>query len=720
MQALFISCPSGVEPPLAAELTTLGASAVHRVPAGVQASGDLQTAYRICLWSRLASRVLLQLARFPAPDADALYAGVQTVDWSRLLSPSGTLAVGFTGTSRKINNTHFGAQRVKDAVVDQLRARSGRRPSVDRERPDLRLHVHLHRETATLSIDLAGQPLHRRGYRGAGAQAPLKENLAAAILLLSDWPALAAEGCPFLDPMCGSGTLVIEAALMAADIAPGLLRSYFGFQGWCGHDAAVWAGLVADAEARRTRGLLRLPTVSGSDHDPAAVAMAREAVRRAGLTGHVRIEQVALADLSPPVGQPPGLLVTNPPYGQRLGGGELGRVYADLGRALRRGFGGWRATVFTGNPDLLHRIRLTHHQIASLYNGAIPCRLVALTVPERPADVAVGEPVLQTRRSAGDGAEAFANRLRKNLRTIGRWVEREGITCYRLYDADIPEFAVAVDVYGNRQRWLHVQEYAPPRSVDAQAAAQRLRALMARLPDVLDVPPSNIFLKLRTRQKGMTQYEKIGDTGRFHEVRERGKRFLVNFEDYLDTGLFLDHRPTRQLIGEMSAGRDFLNLFAYTGTATVYAALGGARSTTTVDMSKTYLAWAQRNLELNLAPADAHVFIQADCLQWVRERAEREDGPLYGLIFLDPPTFSASKRMSGTFDVQRDHVQLLRDVSRLLASGGTLIFSTNRRGFRLDAAALSDLIIEDITEASIARDFARNRHIHSCFRMRRA
>jgi 23S rRNA (guanine2445-N2)-methyltransferase / 23S rRNA (guanine2069-N7)-methyltransferase len=720
MEALFVSCPSGVEPLLARELASLGAGALREVPAGVQARGDLQTAYRICLWSRLASRVLLELARFPSPDADALYAGVQTVDWSRQLSPSGTLAVGFTGTNRKIKNTHFGAQRVKDAVVDQLRVHSGRRPSIDRERPDLRPHVHLHRHMATLSIDLVGQPLHRRGYRGPGAQAPLKENLAAAILLLSDWPATAAQGRPFLDPMCGSGTLVIEAALMAGDIAPGLLRSYFGFQGWKGHDATVWDDLVADAEARRSRGLRHLPTVQGSDHDPVAVAMAREAVRRAGLSNHVGIEQGALTDLSPPVDRLPGLLVTNPPYGRRLAGGGLGRVYADLGRALRRGFSGWRATVFTGNPDLLHRIRLAHHQITLLYNGAIPCRLVAVDVPERQGDAPADAPGSESRRNDGEGAEAFANRLRKNLRTIGLWAERQGIACYRLYDADIPEFAVAVDVYGNQQRWLHVQEYAAPHSIDAQAAAQRLRALMARLPGALDIPEANIFLKRRKRQKGRAQYEKIADTGHFHEVREDDKRFLVNFEDYLDTGLFLDHRPMRRLIAEMSAGRHFLNLFAYTGTATVYAALGGARSTTTVDMSKTYLSWAQRNLELNLASCDAHVFIQADCLQWVRMQGERMGGPRYDLIFLDPPTFSASKRMSASFDVQRDHVPLLRDTSRLLAPGGTLIFSTNRRGFRLDAAELPELVIEDITEATIGRDFARNPRIHTCFRIQRA
>lgn len=717
---LFTSCPAGVESLLAAELATLGAADLREVSAGVQAGGDLATAYRICLWSRLASRVLLQLDRFPAPDADALYAGVQRVDWSRHLSPAGTLAVGFTGTSRTINNTHFGALRVKDAVVDQLRERSGVRPSVDRERPDLRLHVHLYRDTATLSIDLAGQPLHRRGYRGAGATAPLKENLAAAILLLSDWAAIAAENRPFIDPMCGSGTLVIEAALMAADIAPGLLRTYFGFQGWLGHDAQIWDALVAEAEARRTRGLRRLPMLLGRDHDPAAVDMARGAVRRARLGAHVRIEHGALADLSPPSGQPPGLLVTNPPYGQRLGGGDLGRVYSDLGRVLRQRFAGWRATVFTGNPDLLHRLRLSQQTLASLHNGAIPCRLAALEVPEQAAAVPARESAPEKDRTGDDVAQAFANRLRKNLRNIGRWAEREGIACFRLYDADIPEFAVAIDVYGNEQRWLHVQEYAPPRSVDAQVAEQRLQALMSRLPDVLDIPATNIFLKLRRRQKGGAQYEKLAGSGRLHEVREDGKRFLVNLEDYLDTGLFLDHRLTRRLIGEMSAGQDFLNLFAYTGTATVYAAMAGARSTTTVDMSNTYLDWAQRNLALNLAASDAHVFVHADCLQWLRTQVQRKDGTRYGLIFLDPPTFSASKRMSTTFDVQRDHASLLRDVSRLLAPDGTLIFSTNRRGFRLDHAALHGLIIEDITDSTIPRDFARNRRIHTCFRIRLA
>jgi 23S rRNA (guanine2445-N2)-methyltransferase / 23S rRNA (guanine2069-N7)-methyltransferase len=315
----------------------------------------------------------------------------------------------------------------------------------------------------------------------------------------------------------------------------------------------------------------------------------------------------------------------------------------------------------------------------------------------------------------------FANRLRKNLKHLGHWLSHNDIRCYRLYDADLPEYAFAVDVYaGNAeidQRWVHVQEYAAPGSVDPAKVATRRGEALSVIPEVLGITGAQLFFKLRRRQKGSDQYEKLAARGHFQEVIEAGNRFLVNFEDYLDTGLFLDHRITRSLVGELAAGRDFLNLFAYTGTATVYAARGGAASTTTLDMSATYLNWARRNMALNGFVGSQHQYVQADCLAWLDQagRGRRR----YGLIFLDPPSFSASKRMSGTFDVQRDHVALIEETTRLLAPGGTLIFSNNLRRFRMDRAALSGLTIEDISRATLPTDFARNPRIHNCWRIHR-
>jgi 23S rRNA (guanine2445-N2)-methyltransferase / 23S rRNA (guanine2069-N7)-methyltransferase len=313
------------------------------------------------------------------------------------------------------------------------------------------------------------------------------------------------------------------------------------------------------------------------------------------------------------------------------------------------------------------------------------------------------------------GAEMFANRLRKNLKQLGKWAAREDIACYRLYDADMPEYAVAIDLYRGAQRWAHVQEYQAPKDVDPAKAEARLKEALSAIPSVLEIAPEQLFFKVRRRQKGAAQYEKLAEEKRFHEVGEGGLRFLVNFTDYLDTGLFLDHRLTRALLRELARGRHFLNLFAYTGTATVYAAAGGAASTTTVDMSRTYLDWARKNLALNGYSDARHHYVQADCLEWLQQ-AVREK-MRYGLIFLDPPTFSNSARMDTTFDVQRDHVALLSAAAQLLTPDGVLIFSNNLRGFKMDHAALPGLHIEDITRSTIPEDFARNPRIHNCWKI---
>ncbi len=309
----------------------------------------------------------------------------------------------------------------------------------------------------------------------------------------------------------------------------------------------------------------------------------------------------------------------------------------------------------------------------------------------------------------------LANRLVKNRKHLAKWLKREGISCYRLYDADLPEYAVAVDVYEGERCWVNVQEYEAPKSIDPKSARRRLREALGVIPEVLDVPQDQVFFKVRRQQKGAAQYERLAEHRRFFEVGEHGLRFLVNFEDYLDTGLFLDHRDTRRLVGELAAGKRFLNLFAYTGTASVYAAGGGAVSTTSVDLSNTYLDWARRNLALNGFSGPEHELIQADCLRWIEQAAGRRR---FGLAFLDPPSFSTSKRMTATLDVQRDHVALIRAALRLLESDGVLVFSNNLRRFRMDLDALSDLAIENITAATLPKDFARNPHIHGCWKIR--
>ena len=711
----FAVCANGIEPLLADELRALGAADVRETRAGASFAGGLATAYRICLWSRLASRVLLPLARFPAPAADALYEGARSIPWGEHLTPDGTLAVDAVVADSSITHSHYAALRVKDAIVDRLRAECGRRPSIDTAQPDVRVNLYLRDDEATLSIDLAGDSLHRRGYRTQATAAPLKETLAAAVLIRAGWPALAAHGAPLVDPMCGSGTLVLEAALMAADVAPGLFRTRFGFERWLGHNAAAWARLRAEAEARRAAGSIRLPFLAGTDQDPRAIEFARKNLARTGLDpSRVRFAVRALGECTELDASGPGLVVTNPPYGERLGeAAALGALYEQLGETLKRCYRGWRAAVLTGNPALGQRLGLRAHRLHTLYNGAIACKLLHFEVSE-PWYHRERKPIAAP-ADLGPGAEMLANRLRKNLRHFGRWAARQDICAYRVYDADLHEYNVAIDVYECDRRRVHVQEYQAPASIDPRIAARRLREALAVIGLVLDVPESQVYLKVRARQTGRRQYERLAETGAFYEVREGACRFLVNFTDYLDTGLFLDHRPVRRMIGALARGRRFLNLFGYTGAATVHAALGGARESVTVDMSRTYLDWARRNFALNGVDQRRHVLVQADALRWLA--AYR--GEPFDLVFLDPPTFSRSKRMEGTFDVQRDHVELIERTARLLAPDGVLLFSTNYQRFKLDREALAGFAIEDITRASIPRDFARNPRIHQCFRITR-
>lgn len=713
----FAPAPKNLEALLAEELRALGIARAVEGRGGASFRGGLADAYRACLWSRIASRILLPLAQFPADTPEALYDGVYRVPWPEHFDVGRTFAVDLAATHSAITHSHFGALKVKDAIADRFRADTGARPSVQPERPDILINVYLRRDVAIVSLDLAGESLHRRGYRLAGAAAPLKENLAAGILLRASWPAIAAAGGAFLDPLCGSGTLPIEAALIAADIAPGLRRAHWGFLGWKQHDDALWRALLKEAAERRAFGLARLPPIRGCDRDPRAVRDALANAERAGLAGRIHLETRALADCAPGRAGNSGLLATNPPYGQRIGNAiELPALYALLGHVMKERFTGWRAAVLTDDPELCRQFGLRVRRMHTLYNGAIECRLMhyELTPEWFHAEQQGPRPLPAAERGAG--AQMFANRLVKNRRNLRSWLAREDIHAYRLYDADLPEYALAVDIYEGEKAWVHVQEYRAPASVDEHKARQRLREALGVILEVLEIPREQMFFKVRQRQKGKAQYEKLGEKRNFHEIREGGLKFLVNFEDYLDTGLFLDHRPTRALLRRLAHGRRFLNLFAYTGTASVYAAAGGASATTTVDMSNTYLAWARDNMALNGFTGAAHEFIRADCLEWLDQAAGRRR---FGLIFLDPPSFSTSKRMSGTLDAQRDHVALIAGAARLLEPGGTLIFSSNLRRFRLDAPALAalGLAAEDISRATLPKDFARDPKVHHCWKI---
>ncbi len=713
----FATTPRNMESLLADELRQLGAEQVAETRAGVHFSGTLATAYRVCLWSRIASRVLQVLSRFPAADPDALYQGAAAIPWERHFTPTESFAVELNSSQSRITHSHYGALKVKDAIVDQFRSRTGTRPWVDTEQPDIRINVYLRRDEATLCLDLSGDSLHRRGYRASGVTAPLKENLAAAILLRAGWAAIAQRGGSLVDPMCGSGTLPIEAALIAADIAPGLQRKHWGFLGWRQHDATAWRALLDEAHARKAEGLSKLPAIQGSDCNPAAVRAAQANVEQAGLAEFIRIDHRELEQCRAADPARPGLVVMNPPYGERLGAeSNLPDLYFRTGQLLKGHFSGWHAALITGNPELGKRLGLRAVRRHALYNGRIECKLLHFEIePERfLSDQRRPAPLPAEKQS--DGARMFANRLKKNIKHLRRWAKREHIHCYRLYGADLPEYAIAVDLYQGEQRWVHVQEYEAPKNVDRQNARRRVREALGVILELLELPEDRLFFKVRRQQKGTAQYEKLASNRRYYEVYEGDCRFWVNFEDYLDTGLFLDHRITRGKLAGLARGRHFLNLFAYTGTASVHAAKGGAESTLSVDMSNTYLQWARRNLALNGFNDDRHRTQQANCLEWLDRAVEQRNR--YGVIFLDPPSFSSSKRMAGTFDVQRDHVALIQKTAQLLEPDGVLIFSNNLRRFRMDAEALSGLQIKNISRSTLPLDFERNPRIHNCWEIR--
>ncbi|MHC9086673.1 bifunctional 23S rRNA (guanine(2069)-N(7))-methyltransferase RlmK/23S rRNA (guanine(2445)-N(2))-methyltransferase RlmL [Luteimonas sp. RIT-PG2_3] len=709
---LFVSCAKGLEYLLADELAALGFARATATMAGVNAEGTLQDAQRAVLWSRLASRVLWPIAEYACDDEQMLYDGARAVDWEQHLDPTMTLAIDAHVSGDGITHARFAALRVKDAVVDALRESTGVRPDIDTESPDLRLNLVVRRGRAIVSIDLGGGPLHRRGWRRAQGEAPLKENLAAAVLMRGGWLQRYADGGQLIDPMCGSGTLLIEGALMAADVAPGLLRHGDRLPSrWRGFDVEGWHALREEAMRRERAGrdALRL-AFDGSDLDPHAIRAARENATAAGLRDMIGFDVrdlTALPAVDPQ--RPAGLVVCNPPYDARLAADAA--LYRALGQTLQRALPHWKASLLCGDAELAYATGLRAKKTYQLFNGAIECTLLVCDPLQPPQRVST------TPRELSEGAQMVANRLRKNLKKLKSWREREGIDAFRAYDADIPEYSAAVDVYveaDTRETWLHVQEYAAPAEIPEAVTRKRFGDVLAGVADVFGVPRERIAVKTRTRGKGGSKYGRFSQRNEFIHVREGDVRVRVNLFDHLDTGLFLDHRPLRLRIAEDAGDTRFLNLFAYTGVATLHAAAGGARATTTVDLSGTYLQWCADNLRENGHAGGRHTLVQADAMQWLL--AERSE---FDLIFCDPPTFSNSARAKD-FDIQREHVALLQAAVARLARGGVLYFSNNFRRFRLDAEAVAAFAdCQEISAQTIPVDFERNPRIHRAWRLTR-
>jgi 23S rRNA (guanine2069-N7)-methyltransferase / 23S rRNA (guanine2445-N2)-methyltransferase len=712
------SSPRGFGDLLARELRALGAQEVRERALGVEFAGPLEVAYRACLESRVAARVFLVVADFDAPSDAQFYAALRAIDWRPHVDPARTLACDFTGKHPELTHTRFGALRLKDAICDQLRDATGARPDISTERPAVRVHAHANGPKVTVSLDLSGEGLHRRGYRTQAGEAPLRENLAAGILVRAGWEEKSRTAAEFLDPMCGSGTLVIEAAMIAADMAPNARRHYFGFLGWPGHDRATWERVKGAALARERRPAM---IIRGVDVDDRVLDAARDNAARAGLEGVVTFARGDLTAAAP-ASEGKGLLATNPPYGVRLEDNDSARaLMKQLGGVLRARFGGWDAAILAGSPDAGLELGLRAERVHTVWNGALECRLLRVQVSAQ-----AEKQLIHSGRTArideslaeSPGSKMFGNRVSKNLKQLEKWAQRERVSCYRVYDADMPEYSFAIDRYAEADSdrvWLYVQEYTAPKTINPDAVQRRRNEALAALPGVTGIPADRIHLRQRRKTSRGEQYEKLGEKAEFRLVEEGGLRFWVNFTDYLDTGLFLDHRITRQRLRDAATHKRFLNLFAYTGSATVYAAAGRARATTTVDMSATYLDWAQRNLAVNGLSGSQHEFLQEDCIAWLKGAVvERRT---YDLIFLDPPTFSNSKRMEDIHDVQRDHRALIDRCMALLAPGGKLVFSTNAQKFKLDAEVGALYKVTDISRATLPKDFERNARIHQCFEL---
>jgi len=715
----FATAPKYTETLLCEELRQIGANKIKETVGGVAFFGDLLIAYKSCLWSRIANRILLLLKKGEAYDAEQLYELVFSINWDDYFIPTKRIAVDFHTSNSNINHSQFGAQKTKDAIVDQFQQRVGSRPSVDKISPEIRINVHLNNNIATLSLDLCGHSLHQRGYRQNNVTAPIKENIAAAILMRTKWHDIAHTDGPLLDPMCGSGTFLLEAACMAANIAPGLFREDFSLCHWKTYDEKLWQQLRNDANHIRANvDASALPTFIGYDSDLRAITTAKDNCKLAGLETLITLENRAVEEISQLGGLNPGLVVSNPPYGERLGNiDELKPLYKNLGDKLKEYFSGWHAAILTSEPDLGKAIGIRAKRINKFYNGNILCQLLHFDIdPSYFMRQGHASPLQEnTIEKLNPSAKMFANRLTKNLKHLGKWANKQKVACYRLYDADLPEYAFAIDVYQSDKIYVHMQEYAPPKTVDPDKAKQRSEDALHAISLVLKIEITQIYYKQRRRQTGTQQYQKLENEKNMLIVQENDTHFLVNLQDYLDTGLFLDHRITRALVGELAKGKRVLNLFAYTGTASVYAALGGASQITSVDMSNTYLEWAKKNFSLNKISLKQHRFIHADCLDWI----ENETG-LYDLIFLDPPTFSNSKKMDGHFDIQQAHVDLINTCIKLLADDGLLLFSTNYRKFKLDISELSQHRIEDISKPTIPKDFERNPNIHHCWKIRKS
>lgn len=692
MNYLFASTNFGTEQLLKKELLDLGVKNLNIKHRGVYYEANELLLYKTLMWSRVASRVFLYIKKFSINNIKDLYNNIYNINWTDFFDVNNTFMVNFKGTNNIIRNSLFGSLIVKDAIVDQFNKKYHFRPNVDLITPNIRIKVLILNENIIyVMLDLSGDPLHKRGYRQLCNSTPIKENLAAAIVLNSGWK----KNTPIIDPMCGSGTLLIEAAMISCDKAPGLNRVKWGFKFWKKYNKSLWEDIYKTAQKRFEIGLKKCSKnhFIGYDYNPETIEKAKINTEKAGLSKIIQFFTKNLNYLQNTYNKKEtGMLLSNPPYGEREETeSQLVGLYIQLSVISKKYFKNWKLSIFSASNFLLNFLQMQSHKEYVLKNGSLNCIQKNYQIF---LDYSIAE------------NNEYQNRLRKNFKKLKNWTKRENIECFRVYNADLPNYNIIVDIY---KKWIIIQEYKAPKTVNYKKAHQRLCNAIYYTKETLSIDINNIILKIRKKNKNKTQYQKLFNKKNFIKVREHNAIFLVNLTDYLDTGLFLEKRLIRKLIGKMSEGKDFLNLFSYTGTATVYAALGNANSTTSIDISNTYIKWSIRNMSINNLSNSKHSFIQTNCLDWIKKTEKKFD-----LIFINPPTFSNSKNMNKCFELKKDFFEIMTDLKRILRKNGNIIFSSSTHNFtiNLDIFNKIKLYAKNITKKTQCKDYIKNSKIY--------
>lgn len=733
----------GLEKLVVRELEALGYAPRVLRAGRVSFEGDAAAICRANLWLRTAERVAVCAGSFRADDFDLLFDGVKALAWEEWIPADGALHIRGRSHKSQLSSVPACQRMVNKAVAERL-IEAHRLETLPETGATYGIEIELFENTASLLLDTSGAGLHKRGYRTSVAEGQLRETLAAAMVSLSVWN----RDRPFIDPFCGTGTIAIEAALAGRSSAPGLDRS-FAAEDWHAIDERLW--YTAREEARD----LWLPPLEqrivATDLNAKSLELARHHAEQAGVEADIHFQQRAFDDLTS--SRKYGCMICNPPYGIRIGSeSESVALHRSLPLVLRR-LPTWSHYVLTARGDFEKLIEQRATRRRKLYNGRIECTYYQFLGPKPPrssreqsaepesqispglnpeapaaSEQAPSSSIRPAKRpkptpvfgGPGEGADRqaaeFSNRLTKRARHLRRWPTRRGVTCYRLYDRDVPDVPLSVDRYEDA---LVIAEYQRPHQRSAAQHADWLELMAKTAAMTLEVDPAQVFLKGRQTQSGAKQYEKLANERTTTIVHEGGLQFLVNLSDYLDTGLFLDHRETRNMVRDEAKGKRFLNLFAYTGTFTVYAAAGGAASTTTVDLSRNYIAWAEGNLKQNQLNGPQHRFVAADSRDWVTALPEE---PQFDLAVVDPPTFSNTKRTGnshqeiGDWDVQQHYGGLLEELAKRMPPGGVVYFSTNFRRFKFDERSLPSYRSREISKQTVPEDF-RNERIHRCWRL---